>query len=438
MKQILLASTLALAMSGQFVAAAALPPTQPQQPALKKFVVHEWGTFTSVMGSNGLRVGGLHHEEEKLPDFIVGRDLLNENVEAYLPPGDGIPSTGGQNCYPSKGLPVCDDVRPTPLMPAPTPAYKITPEVVTQKMETPVIYFYSDEKVQSRVTVDFPKGIISQYYPAPLYFAPATGKIQRLSGGKTVFEVEVTTEKLKLPVVEHGNVYAPAREVASNDIRSGQQNERFIFYRGLGDFSTNLSITSSIDNGLSLRNRGLKISNVILLDVTSTTGAVKSLGSLEADASLQLNNKDLTYFREAQKLPRAEFEAQAEKIIVQALIASGLYPDESLAMFNTWKTSYLKSKGLRALYILSRLETDEILPIKVSPTPTELVRTLAGRIEILLHSEEQQLMKDLRAGKYPLFTADDRFAEPKLRRMLTLAHVGETSKIYKMIDDLNP
>lgn len=440
MKQILLFAALALVLASQVVDAAALPST-PQQtsPSAKKFVVHEWGTFTSVMGSNGIRLGGMHHEEEELPKFIVGRNLLNENTEAFLPPdfGDGDAAGSGQKCHPVKGMDVCDDPRPTPVAPAPVPTYKVTPAVVTQKMETPVIYFYSDERVQARVNVDFPKGIISQYFPAPLYFAPAIGKIQGLAGGKTVFEVEVTTEKLALPKVEHGNVYAPAREVASNDIRSGNQNERFIFYRGLGDFSTDLNVTSTIDNGLTLKNYGYAISSVILLDVTSSTGAVKSLGSLETGSSQFINNKDLTYFRERQKLSRSAFEAEAQKVIVQALVKSGLYPDESLAMFNTWKTSYLRSKGLRALYVLSRQETDELLPLTVSPTPTALVRTLVGRIEILHNSEEQQLLKDFRAGKRPLFTADDRFAEPKLRRLLTLANVGELKRIHELIADLN-
>ena len=449
MKQIFLVAALAVALTSQLVDAAALPPSMPKpqqplnpQPIVNDFVVHEWGTFTSVMSSDGSRVGGLHHEEETLPAFIVGREVLNENLEAFLPPGAG--DGGGSRCYKVKGLPVCDDYinpapNPTPSpIPAPIsqPKYKVTPEVVTQKMETPVLYFYSKEKIQSRVTVSFPKGIISQYYPAPISFIPALGKIEGLFGGQVTFDVEVTTEKLPLPKVEHGNVYAPAREVNANDIRSGNQNEKFIFYRGLGDFSTKLTINSNLNDGLFLQNWGANISNIILLDVTSTTGAVKLIGALAGQSNLHFTDKEFTDFR-ANKLSREKFEAEAQKIIVQALIDSGLYPDESLAMFNTWKTSYLKSKGLRALYILSRKETDAILPIAISPKPTELVRTLVGRIEILHASEEQQLRKDFQAGKRPLIGADDRFAEPKLRRLLELVNIYERDAVRKMIEDLN-
>ncbi|MES2802700.1 MAG: hypothetical protein V4654_09435 [Bdellovibrionota bacterium] len=421
MKQILLCAALALALASQFADAAAslTNPQQPTSPAAKKFVVHEWGTFTSVLGSNGQRIGGLHHEEEVLPSFIIGRDLLREI--SFIP--------GGTKCRPSKGMPVCDDY--------PDATYQVRPENVTQKMETPVIYFYSEDKKQVRVNVSFPQGIISQYFPAPTNFAPAIGKIEGLHGGYTAFDVEITNEKLPLPTVEHGNVYAPARDVpAANYVRYGTQNEKFIFYRGLGDFATSLNITSA-HGGITLKNNGYAISSVILLDVTSSTGAVKSLGELAQGTSLNLNDKDLTYFRVCTKVSRAEFETQAQEVIVNALIASGLYRDEALSMFNTWKTSYLRSHGLRALYVLSRAETNSLLPLNVTPTPDETVRTLVGRIEILHAEEEQQMLENLRAG-LPLIAKEDRFAEPKLRRLLTLTtNVSEQAEIRKQISLLN-
>lgn len=422
MKQILIATALVLALASHAVDAATLPTTQqPTSPTAKKFVVHEWGTFTSVIGSNGQTLGGLHHEEEVLPSFIVGRDLLKEFTS--------IP--GSEHCYKAKGMPICD------YDPG-INGYQVLPEYVTQKMETPVIYFYSEEKQQVRVNVSFPQGIISQYFPAPISFLPDTGKIKGLYGGHTFFDVEITNEKLPLPKVEQGNVYAPAREVpAANYVRSGDQNEKFIFYRGLGNFTTNLSVTAALAEGVTLKNKGEHISSVILLDVTSSTGAVKTLGSLENNTTINLNVKDLAYFRDRYKKPRAEFETQAQEVIVQALIASGLYPDEALSMFNTWKTSYLRSHGLRALYVLSRNETDRLLPLTISPRPTETVRTLVGRVEILLATEEQQMLANLRLG-LPLVVKEDRFAEPKLRRLLTLTTVAvELAEIRKQISLLN-
>ena len=39
----------------------------------KGFVVHEWGTDTIVVGSDGSQLLGLQHEEEDLPGFVYDR-----------------------------------------------------------------------------------------------------------------------------------------------------------------------------------------------------------------------------------------------------------------------------------------------------------------------------------------------------------------------------
>src|SRR5688572_29637672 len=90
--------------------------------------VHEWGTFTTLRGSDGSVLSGLYIEEEQLPPFV------------YHHPGfspDPIIQTNGYR-------PVKD---------------------VTVKMETPVLYFYSPIERNVKVHVDFPSGTISQWYP---------------------------------------------------------------------------------------------------------------------------------------------------------------------------------------------------------------------------------------------------------------------------------
>lgn len=48
-------------------------------------MVHEWGTFTSLQGSDGRVMDGLHHTEELLPAFVHGRlasgDGLHKSME---------------------------------------------------------------------------------------------------------------------------------------------------------------------------------------------------------------------------------------------------------------------------------------------------------------------------------------------------------------------
>lgn len=379
-----------------------------------RLVVHEWGTFTSVQGSNGQPLGGMHHEEEQLPNFVGGRDLLSET-----------PSQ--RDCRPFKGFPICDDQAPGPV---------IHGGDVTQKMETPVIYFHSDRPRQMKVKVDFPQGIISQYYPRPTLFRPAIGQAFALFGGHTEFNVEVLTAPVALPPVSRQSVYGPAREVSANFIRSGQENEKFIFYRGLGQFGTNLQLTSK-GGALTLNNRsGDAIPAVFLLEVTSRGGQIKGLGELQGNGQIQISASDLAGFRE--KLDRPErFMRNAKALLVSALVNSGLFKDEALAMVNTWERSYFQNPGLRVLYVLSRPETDRLLPLQVQPEPQAVERALVGRIEVLLDQEEQTLLASLERGELTL-SQMGRFAEPKLRRLKQLAvSTSDQQKLDLLIQQAN-
>src|SRR5258706_7942662 len=74
------------------------------------YVAHEWGTFTSMQGSDGVTLEGLQHEEEALPDFVYSRSK----------------------------------VRACPLREYGYKGLEVDVVNVTKKMETPVVYFYAD------------------------------------------------------------------------------------------------------------------------------------------------------------------------------------------------------------------------------------------------------------------------------------------------------
>ena len=57
-----------LPLAGVSLAGDDAPP-----PAKAPFLVHEWGTFTSVQGADGVGLEGLAHEEQALPDFGYSR-----------------------------------------------------------------------------------------------------------------------------------------------------------------------------------------------------------------------------------------------------------------------------------------------------------------------------------------------------------------------------
>src|SRR5687767_1354095 len=91
-------------------------------------VVHEWGTFTSVSGMEGVSLDGLQHEEEALPAFVYSRS----------------------------------EVRACPLRKQGYKGLEVPVDNVTHKMETPVIYVHTKRARSLRVRVDFVNGLISQ------------------------------------------------------------------------------------------------------------------------------------------------------------------------------------------------------------------------------------------------------------------------------------
>src|SRR5437588_12223181 len=78
------------------------------------WVVHEWGTFLSVQGSDGVTLGGMVDSEEALPAFVRQRDLGGRSRASFY-----------------------------------------------SKMETPVTYFYTDRPRDVQVRVEMPGGLLT-------------------------------------------------------------------------------------------------------------------------------------------------------------------------------------------------------------------------------------------------------------------------------------
>jgi hypothetical protein len=67
-------------------------------------------------------------------------------------------------------------------------------------------------------------------------------------------------------------------------------------------------------------------------------------------------------------------------------------------MVNTWRTSWFGEKGTRLLYLLPSQQTDDLLPLTVTPAPDERVRVLVGRMETLTPEESRRLARALAGG----------------------------------------
>src|SRR5688572_15338365 len=78
MRFLTLAALALLALTGALAAGpgatAEDAPAAPPDP----LVVHEWGTFTSMSGADGVGLDGLQHEEEELPGFVYSRSKVRD------------------------------------------------------------------------------------------------------------------------------------------------------------------------------------------------------------------------------------------------------------------------------------------------------------------------------------------------------------------------
>lgn len=380
-------------------------------PSFAKLEAHEWGTFTSLVGSNGVTQNGMIHEDEVLPLFVHEFGELRQEMP---PPGMPRPPVQPPRERPCRGK-----------------ACFFEPEFfnrnpVTQKMETPVIYFYADRAQSVSVNVKFPQGVVTQTFPGPVRTSPTQTSVQKLTNGDTTFDVDILNQKTgPFPYVDPKNIYAHARAVESNAIRSGAEHEKFIFYRGIGQFQPAIGITS-VARELELKvvpARRPQAAFLVHVD-ESGHGQVLALNKLAnqglevVSSAVNVAMADHGPESDAVRVYGAVRGEQARGMLIDALINSGLFRDEAIAMINTWEHGYLKVPGLRLLYVLPAEEVEEILPLTMTPAPEKLVRSFVGRIEILLQSEEDQILSRIAAEREMFKPASlGRFAEPVMRRV---------------------
>jgi hypothetical protein len=236
-----------------------------------------------------------------------------------------------------------------------------------------------------------------------------------------------------VPAAAPDSVYAPARNVpGANFVSANGENEKFVFYRGLGNFATNLRVTSE-GGALRLHNRSPEsVLAAFLVFSRGTHASITDLGNVptgQVDVSAAVVEG-----ARRNVVAYDEFIRSGTVGLKRALVASGLYEDEAKSMIDTWKTSYFRTPGLRVLYVLPRRETDSILPMTVRPAPKELERTLVGRVEVLLDTEEQALLSEIREkGYYFRVEGLGRLAEPKLRRIQQLTRVPADQAVLEQL-----
>jgi len=378
-------------------AAAGSPPGK-SNIAAEPLVVHEWGTFLSMQGSDGVTLGGMVDSDEVLPEFIRWRALQGlSRASLYT------------------------------------------------KMETPVTYFYVDRPTTVRVHVEMRHGMLTHWYPAVNLFGPEL----RPQNAKPKSEEDsflhwndvhlVPQKQLKgakatgLPAVDNDSIWRFARETDSalvgvqrgSKTRPIFQYEKFLFYRGLGKFDLPMQVQASgagDDLRLVLHNRGRdEVPASVIVNVERNQVRFLSLPALAGGATREVQWSALS---------AAGGVATVKDAVAAELVKTGLYAKEARAMVNTWERSYFRTDGLRVVYLLPRRIVDQVIPLHIEPAPTSTVRVMVGRVEVLTPQREKAIEKAVaalgsslaseRSVATALLAQLGRFEEPALHRVASM------------------
>ena len=284
-------------------------------------------------------------------------------------------------------------------------------------METPLLYFYSPREVEASVHVAFPHGILTEWYPhATVATSLPGGAI--MSGTIAWPSVRVTPGASEnWPRGNGESHYYAARATGADPVLVGSQPEKFLFYRGVGEFQPPLAAIARDDGGVAVRSvRGLPIGDVILFE--NRRGAATFTAQHVRGNEVTLARPDLD---DASGPPLAELK--------RILIANGLFEKEAQAMVDTWKDSWFE-EGSRLLYIVPPVDVDAILPLTMTPAPFAVARVFVGRIELVTPATLRDVSAALRSGDRAVLAKYARFLQPIADRAGLGASVTELTDAY--------
>ena len=348
------------------------------------FTVHEWGTFTSVAGPDGKAAPWLPLAGPgDLPCFVERfRNLLFKNFG-----------------------PFAADIQKNPIDYGKARSQLLGPI----RMETPVLYFYSDKPEKANVRVAFPKGFITEWYPqATVYQTPVrAGVLQKSSDtGATIrwktVEILPRNARVSFPQGSTASHYYAARETEANPIRVNGQTEKFLFYRGVGGFPVPVNVAVTESGQVQIKHLGGK-PHAILFERRGERLGYTVVDTSKSDAIL--DTPALTGDFDSL---RAELEA--------ALVRQGLFAREAAAMVETWRDSWFE-EGTRLFYIVPPAMVDQILPLTIAPRPANVVRVFVGRVEVFTPATIKAVETAVYANDKTVIATYGRFLGPILERV---------------------
>jgi len=341
------------------------------QPVNPPVTVHEWGTFTSVADANGHSVQWVPLEgTADLPCFV---HRMGSGIFKYV----------------TLGL---------------------------VRMETPVDYFYADTPTKVSVSVSFPNSLITEWYPQ----ASLPSGFQGIAWHDLSI---LPGTNAPLPVTKNPSRYFAARATDSAPLRSGNESEKLLFYRGIGNFDVPVEPVSE-GNGIRVHNIGSEPIPVAILfeNQNGHIGYRVARGVGKEDANLY-----------APELTASLESLRAD--LISALVQEGLYRKEAAAMVETWHDSWFEP-GMRVIYLMPRATTDKVLPMNVSPAPQETQRVFVGRVEILSPWTDHTIRRAMETNDRKALDQFGRFLTPFLARIRAKGGLTEAPLASSYVDQL--
>jgi hypothetical protein len=340
-------------------------------------VVHEWGTFTSVAGADGRAMTWQPFSTPSdLPCFVEHEGTGSEK--------------GG----------IAAQVR----------------------METPVLYFYAPRAMTVSAAVRFPHGLITEWYPHGVPGATAPAADGSLRAGAIAWP-QVTLSPGAAPDLHAGSAeshYYAARAVDAAPLAVGEEQEKFLFYRGVGDFALPLEARIEADGAIRVWNSGPdNIPSLFLVERRGPAIGYRALGALSARQGATIAPPSLDG-------DVAALEADVER----ALIGDGLYAREAKAMVATWRQSWFE-EGARLFYLVPRPVIDTVLPLAIDPPPAAIVRAFIGRLELATPATEAAIADAVAREDLTTLRRYARFLTP-LTEPLARGHPGHAQRIAEL------
>ncbi len=421
------------------------------------YELHEWGTFTTVSGSGGELLTGLHVEEEHLPPFVyshIGMKNLNWS-HRFMPQlmssvQNGYAKNANQ-MFVLKGE--GNKIVPMSLMKG-MPMASLSN--VTVKMETPVIYFYGDDAGKVNVKVGFNGGTISQWYPQRksgdtpnkmtgegFEILPALKKelgaremvlykpldFSKMYEGGIEWDVEVIPKAESDPAftfkADETTTWIYPRVSDANMLKVGDEYEDFLFYRGIGNFPLPVVFSVDAEETLHVENKSNEaVPFAFAFENIEGKFRYSVINSVEPGKTATVKETEWT--------TPVNQQVEVFQQMRKGLMAQGLSLEESNGMIKTWWQSYFGQPGLRVFWVVPQGELEKTLPLTLSPAPEKQVRVLVGRADVMRPRLEKKMIAALGTHEFKKFQSD-RFILPYTNRLKQLIK----EPVYQKFDAKN-